>query len=63
MENPFKKIGQPPKPLPKEIRKKVMDDIAVIQLLKDTAGLFTANYAGAVESFFKSNKRKNIKNN
>ncbi len=63
MENPFKKIGQPPKPLPKELKKKLMDDIAMVQLLMDTTSLFTANYANAIESFFKNNKRKNIKNN
>lgn len=58
MENPFKKIGQPPQEVPKELKKKVMDDAAAYLLFMEVATLFTDNYSEAVESFFKKRKKK-----
>ncbi len=53
MDNPFKKIGQPPKEVPEDLKKKVMGDIAAFKLFMETASLFSVNYAEAAESFFK----------
>jgi hypothetical protein len=61
MENPFKKLVHPPKEAPKEIKKKVMDDISAFKLFTDIAGLFSINYSQAAATFFK--KRKNNQEN
>lgn len=61
MENPFKKIGEPPKAVPKELKKKVMEDVAAFKFLMDLGSLFSFNYTATVASFF--NKRKNKTNN
>lgn len=58
MENPFKKMGQPPKEVPKELKKKVMDDVSAYLLFMEVATLFSSNYSDAIESFFKKRKRK-----
>lgn len=57
MDNPFKKIGHPPQPVPKELKKKVMEDVAAFQFFMELAGLFSINYAKATESFFKRRNR------
>ena len=59
-ENPFKKLGQPPKEVPKELKQKVMGDVAAAKLLMDMASLFTRNYGESLGSLFKT-KRNNIK--
>lgn len=43
MENPFEKIEQPFKPVPKELRSKVMKDIAFAKLLMGIASLFSVD--------------------
>ena len=58
MENPFKKIAIPPQEVPKELKTKVMVDVARIKLLKDLTNLFTLNYSSAAKSFF-NKKNKN----
>lgn len=63
MENPFKKLVHPPKETPKELKNKVMNEISAFKLFTDIAGLFTYNYAQAVESFFKQKKRLDKNNN
>lgn len=60
-ENPFKKLGQPLKEVPVELKNKVMDDIATLKFVMETASLFSSNYANAIESFFK--KREDNKHN
>ncbi|WP_027392446.1 hypothetical protein [Aquimarina latercula] len=60
-ENPFKKIGTPPREVPKELKDKVMADVASVKLITDMAGLFTSNYQAALKAFFRT-KSKN-KNN
>jgi hypothetical protein len=62
MDNPFKKIGLPPKEVPEELKEKVMDDVSAFLLFMDVATLFSSNYTEAIESFFKKReeKRKNI---
>jgi len=62
MENPFKKLGQPPKEVPENLKKKVMGDIAAFKLFMDVASLFSSNYADAAESFFIKRKKKNSNN-
>ncbi len=59
MDNPFKKIDQPPKKVPDELKKKVMDDASAFLLFSEVATLFSSNYTEAVESFFKNRKDKN----
>ncbi len=60
-ENPFKKLGYPPKDVPIELREKVMADVASAKLLMDMASLFTSNYKATMESLFKTKKKKNKK--
>ncbi len=58
MENPFKKIGHPPKEAPKEMKKIVMENVNTFKLLADMMSLFSYDYAKTIETFF---KRKNNK--
>lgn len=58
MENPFKKLVHPPKEAPKEMKKKVMDDVSAYKLFMEAARLFSFNYASAAESFFKKRKKR-----
>ncbi|MBT8255885.1 MAG: hypothetical protein KJO23_05020 [Bacteroidia bacterium] len=57
MENPFKKIGHPPKEAPKDLKKKVMDDVSAFKFFVEAVSLFSVNYGQAVESFFKKRKQ------
>ena len=59
MDNPFKKIQQPPKEAPQELKKKIMDDVAAFELFRQVSGLFTNNYGHVVESFFKKRTNEN----
>lgn len=61
-KNPFKDLGLPAKEVPKELRKKVMDDVNSVKLLLDLTSLFSSNYASSIESFFKTKKDSNIDN-
>lgn len=56
MENPFKKINHPPKEVPKELKKKVLEDVAAFKFFMETVSLFSSNYAKVAESFLKKNK-------
>ncbi len=58
MDNPFKKIHHPPKEVPKELKKKIMQDIAALLLIKDMASLFLCNYAEVSKSILPKNKDK-----
>ena len=55
-ENPFKKLGQPQKEVPQEVKARVMDDIAVTKFVMETASLFSTNYAKTLASFFEKRK-------
>lgn len=61
MENPFKSIGTPPKEVPIELKKKVMDDLSAYLLFMEVATLFSSNYSSAIESFFKERKGRTKK--
>ena len=58
MENPFKDINKPLKPVPEELKAKVMSDIAMAKLLMELARLFSFDMAKVIETVI--NKR-NIK--
>lgn len=58
MENPFKKIAEPPQEVPKELKQKVMADVARIKLLMEITNLFTFNYPNAAKAFFKKKKKE-----
>lgn len=57
MDNPFKLINQPLKTVPKELKAKVMHDIAMAKLLMELAELFSYNLGHIVDTV--SGKRKN----
>lgn len=52
-ENPFKKIALPPQEPPRELKVKVMSEIATIKLLEEITNLFTLNYPSVAKEFFK----------
>ncbi len=57
-KNPFVKVQGELKDVPKELRQKVMDDVAMAKLIMELATLFTGNYSSIIESVVKSRKRK-----
>lgn len=61
MENPFKNIDQPLKEVPKELKAKVMNDIAMAKLIMELAALFSYNIGDIIETVM--NNRKNKSNN
>lgn len=56
MENPFRKLDKPLKPVPPELKAKVMKDIATAKLLMELAGLFSLNVGKVVEETMKKRK-------
>lgn len=62
-KNPFKCIGHPPQEVPKDLKKKVIDDVNSIKLLMDFSNLFSSNYAASIESFFKTKKKEKGRDN
>ena len=58
MENPFKKIGHPPKEAPKKMKKEVMDNVNSFKLFIDMMSLFSIDYAEAIEAFFNRKNKK-----
>ncbi len=61
MENPFKKIDMPLKEVPKELKAKVMSDIAMAKLIMDLAALFSYNMGNVIETVI-SNRKENNQN-
>jgi hypothetical protein len=49
MENPFERIEKPYKPVPQDLRGKVMKDVAFAKLLIGLANLFSLNLSSIVE--------------
>lgn len=45
MENPFKKLGEPHREVPSEVKKQVFEDIVAFKFFMEVAGLFSLNYA------------------
>jgi hypothetical protein len=56
MDNPFKHINQPLKEVPPELKKKVMNDIAMAKLIMDLATLFSYNMGDVIDTVIKSRK-------
>lgn len=57
MENPFRKIDKPLKPVPPELKAKVMNDIAMAKLLMEVAGIFSINMGNVIETTIKNRKQ------
>lgn len=60
MENPFKKILHQEE-VPKVLKKKVINDVAMIKLSIDVADLFVIKYPNTVESLLTLNTKKKKK--
>jgi predicted transcriptional regulator len=60
-ENPFKKIGNPPKEVPTDLKKKIMDDVNSAKLIMEVTSLFSSNFAETLESFLKNQNKTNKK--
>lgn len=58
-ENPFKKIGTPPKEAPTDLKKKVMDDVNTAKFIMEVTSLFSSNFAATLESLFKTKNKPN----
>ncbi|WP_027395076.1 hypothetical protein [Aquimarina latercula] len=56
-ENPFKKLGYPPRDVPEDLKEKVMSDVSSAKLLIDMSALFTSNYRNTIQSSFKKNNK------
>lgn len=56
MDNPFNHINQPLKEVPKELKSKVMSDIAMAKLIMELAALFSYNIGDIIETVIKNRK-------
>ncbi len=56
MDNPFKYINQPLKEVPKELKSKVMSDIAMAKLIMELGALFSYNIGDVIETVMRSRK-------
>ena len=61
MENPFKKIFEHQE-VPKVLKEKVLNDVAMIKLTLDVADLFVIKYPNTIGSFLTLNEKKETKN-
>lgn len=57
MENPFRKLDKPLRPVPPELKAKVMNDIAMAKLLMEMAGLFSINMGNVIETTIRQRNR------
>ncbi|NJB36004.1 MULTISPECIES: hypothetical protein [Flavobacteriaceae] len=57
-DNPFKQLNRNLREVPPEMRKKVMNDIAIAKLILDMAVLVSSNYASVISGMIRTNKRK-----
>lgn len=62
MDNPFEYVNKPLKEVPKELKSKVMNDIAMAKLLMELAALFSYNIGDIIESVITQRDQKD-KNN
>lgn len=56
MENPFRQINMPIKQVPKELKAKVMNDIAMAKLVMELAELFSYNLSYVIDQTIKNRK-------
>ena len=59
MDNPFRQINLPLKEVPKELKTKVMSDIAMAKLIMELAELFSYNLSHVVSQTIKKRQIKN----
>lgn len=57
VQNPFKDLGKRIMEAPPNLKKKVMQDVAVAKLIMDLASLFTVNTQELLASLFKTRKK------
>lgn len=58
MENIFKQINEPLKEVPKELKAKVMNDIAIAKLIMELATLFSYNIGDIIKTIEIKKKKK-----
>lgn len=61
MDNPFKQINQPLKEVPPELKKKVMNDIAIAKLIMEIAKLFSFDIARVIQMVIEQREKNNKK--
>ncbi|HPF97659.1 MAG: hypothetical protein R2802_02340 [Flavobacteriaceae bacterium] len=61
-ENPFKYIDKPLKPVPEELKSKVMNDVALAKLFMELARLFSFDLAKVIELTMAKRNDTNHKN-
>ncbi len=54
--NPFSQLNRNLREVPPEMRKKVMNDVAIAKLILDMAVLVTSNYSSLFAGLFRTNK-------
>lgn len=57
-KNPFKELDELIREVSPDLKKKVMQDVAIAKLVLELASLFTVNYKAAIENLFKTRSRK-----
>ena len=57
-DNPFKKLDQPLKDVPAELKGKVMKDIATAKLLMELANLFSLNVGSIIEKIIRQRNKQ-----
>lgn len=57
MENPFKHINQPLQEVPKELKARVMHDIAMAKLIMEVAELFSYNLGHVIDTVTKKRNK------
>ena len=57
-DNPFRQLNTDLREVPPELRKRVMNDVAIAKLILDMAVLVTSNYTSILKGLLRTNKRK-----
>ncbi|MDT0558754.1 hypothetical protein RM697_08850 [Ichthyenterobacterium sp. W332] len=57
MDNPFEHIDKPLKPVPEELKAKVMSDVATAKLLMELASLFSVDVVKIIETTISKRKK------
>ena len=58
-ENPFSQLNTDLRDVPPDMRKRVMNDIAIAKLILDMATLLTSNYSALLKGLLKTSKKNN----
>ncbi len=57
-DNPFRQLNTDLREVPPELRKRVMNDVAIAKLILDMAVLVTSNYSSILKGLFRTHRRK-----